>query len=487
MARPLTAGLLVALLAGCATTLAPSYQQPAAPVATQWPSEAPDMALQDIHWQSLFADPELRRIVQLALDNNRDLRVASLNIEKAHAQYRIQRSQLLPQVGASVAGNSGRTPASVSTTGTDVVGHAYSAGFGVSAWELDLFGRLRSLKDQALQQYLATEATQHAARLGLIAGVADAYLNLAADGEQLALARQTLLSREEAHNLQRALREAGNASDLTLRQTEAELEAARDQVLVLESTVATDRNALELLVGAPLPVDLRPDAPLEAMLAQQEIPAGLPSDLLQRRPDILAAEHALIAANANIGAARASFFPSISLTGSVGRASDSLSSLFDGGNRAWSFAPQINLPIFSGGRLRASLKVAKVEREIAVADYERSIQSAFREVADALAVRASLAGRLRAQQAQVEAAKSAYTMVQTRYDNGVSSYLEVLDAQRTLFAAQQQWIGTRMARQANLVALYKALGGDWSGSNNSDNNESVTQSSPDALEAPLAP
>jgi multidrug efflux system outer membrane protein len=210
------------------------------------------------------------------------------------------------------------------------------------------------------------------------------------------------------------------------------------------------------------------------MLAVQDLPAGLPSDLLQRRPDILAAEHALIAAHANIGAARAAFFPRISLTGGIGRASDSLSDLFDGGNRAWSFLPQISIPIFTGGRLSANLKVAEVERDIAVANYERSIQSAFREVADALAVRARLEGRLTAQQRQVEAARAAYGLVRQRYDNGVSSYLEVLDAQRTLYAAQQNWIATRLARQANLVTLYKALGGDWSSRPNIEGRAAVS-------------
>lgn len=453
-----------AILSGCVTTMAPHYEQPSAPIPALWPESAgvaAEMAT-DIPWQSLFADPRLRQVVQLALDNNRDLRVAVLNIEKARALYGIQRSALFPEVGAGLSGNSGRTPASVSPTGTAIVSHVYSANLGITAYELDLFGRVRSLKDQALQQYLATEEAQRATRIGLVAEVAGAYLGLAADTEQLGLARDTLRSRQEAYDLQRQLREIGNVSELALRQAEAELEAARDLALVLESTVATNRNALHLLVGTPLSAELRPDAPLEAMLAVQELPAGLPSELLQRRPDILAAEHALIAAHANIGAARAAFFPRITLTGGIGRTSDSLSDLFDGGNRAWSFLPQISIPIFTGGRLSANLKVAEVERDIAVANYERSIQAAFREVADALAVRARLDGRLTAQQRQVDAASAAYTLVRQRYDSGVSSYLEVLDAQRTLYATQQNRIATRFARQANLVTLYKSLGGDWS-------------------------
>jgi multidrug efflux system outer membrane protein len=448
--------------------MAPRYEQPAAPIPAQWPDLAGGAAEKaiDIPWQSLFADPRLRQVVQLALDNNRDLRVATLNIEKARAQYGIQRSALFPEVGAGVSGNSGRTPASVSPTGAAVVSHVYSANLGITAYELDLFGRVRSLNDQALQHYLATGEARRAVRIGLIAEVAGAYLRLAADTEQLTLARDTLRTRQEAYDLQRQLREIGNASELALHQAEGEREAARDQSLALESTVATDRNALELLAGTKLSAELRPDVPLEVMLAVQDLPAGLPSDLLQRRPDLLTAEHALIAAHANIGAARAAFFPRITLTGGIGRASDSLSELFDGANRAWSFLPQISVPIFTGGRLTANLKVAKVERDIAVANYERSIQNAFREVADALAVRARLDGRLTAQQRQVEAASAAYTLVRQRYDNGVSSYLEVLDAQRTLHAAQQNWIAIRLARQANLVTLYKALGGDWSSRSN---------------------
>lgn len=451
-----------ALLTGCIGSMAPRYEQPAAPISMQWPKSTEGVTEKpiDIPWQTLFAYPRLRQVLQLALDNNRDLRVAALNIEKARAQYGIQRAALFPEVSAGVGGNSGRTPASVSPTGATVVNHVYGANLGITAYELDLFGRVRSLNEQALQQYLATEEAQRAARIGLIAEVAGTYLNLAADIERLTLARDTLSSRQKAYDLQCQLREAGSTSDLTLRQAEAEQEAAQDLVLALESTVATDRNALELLVGTPLPVELHPDAPLESMLAIQDLPAGLPSDLLQRRPDILAAEHVLIGAHANIGAARAAFFPRITLTGGFGRASDSLSDLFDGANRAWSFLPQISIPIFTGGRLSANLKVSEVDRDIALARYERSIQAAFREVADSLDVRARLDGRLIAQQRQVNAAEAAYTLVKQRYDNGVSSYLEVLDAQRTLHAAQQNWIVVRQAKQANLVTLYKALGGD---------------------------
>jgi multidrug efflux system outer membrane protein len=476
---PLAATLLLAGLAGCGT-LAPDYQRPAAPVAVQWPMAPEPAGPADnaaISWQSLFADAELRRIVQLALDNNRDLRVAALNIEKARAQYGIQRAALLPELNAGASNTSARTPAPVSSTGTSVVSHAYTADLGLSAWELDLFGRLRNLEDQALQQYLATEETHRAVRLSLIAEVSTAYMTLAAGNEQLALARSTLRSRQDAYALQRRLFDEGDATELTVRQAQSEMEAARDQALALESTVATDRNALELLAGTPLPADLRP-APLDSLLSMRNVPAGMPSDLLQRRPDILSAEHTLIGANANIGAARAAFFPRITLTGSFGLASDSLSSLFEGGNRAWSFAPQLTLPIFNGGRLAANLNMAKTDRDIAVANYERSIQSAFREVADTLAVRAKLDDRLSAQQRRVEALRRAYDLAQMRYDNGVSSYLEVLDAQRTLLAAQQNWIDTRLALQTNLVSLYKTTGGDWSAAASASMNTASLDAAP---------
>lgn len=454
---------IASLVSGCVSTMAPRYEQAAAPIPISWP-ESPGISTEPgavIRWQSLFADPRLSRIVQLALDNNRDLRMSALNIERARAQYGIQRSVQFPEVDVGISGSSGRTPASVSSTGTSNVSHIYSANLGITAYELDLFGRLRSLTDQALQQYLVTAEVRRAARTSLIAEVAGAYLNLTGDQEQLALARETLRSREGAYALQRKLHEVGSASELALHQADAEVEAARDQLLVLESKVATDRNVLELLVGTPLPAELHPEVPLESMLAVQDLPPGLPSELLQKRSDILAAEHALIAAHANIGAARAAFFPRITLIGGFGQASASLSDLFDGNNHTWSLLPQISVPIFTGGRLTANLQVAEVERNLAVLGYERSIQSAFREVADALAVRARLDGRLKAQQRQVQSVQASYMLVQQRYKAGVSSYLEVLDAQRTLYVTQQGWITTRLAKQVNLMTLYKVLGGDW--------------------------
>lgn len=466
---PPALALLAALLGGC-TTLAPRYQQPDAPVSAHWPtlpaSAGGEGRAADISWQQLIADPTLREVMQLALENNRDLRIAVLNIGKSRAQYRIQRAELLPQVAVGASEAAQRTPASVSSSGVGGISRTYSADVGISSYELDLFGRVRSLKAQALQSYLATEEAQRSVHISLLAEVATSYMTLVADLERSWLADETLRSRVEALALQRERHGVGSANDLELRQAEGEMEAARFDALALSSQVEQDFNALELLVGAPLPDSLQSQEPPQfgRTLGVEAIPAGLPSDLLQHRPDILAAEHHLIAANANIGTARAAFFPSIHLTGSAGRASDDLSELFDSGGRAWSFVPQISLPIFNGGRLRANLSISKADRDIAVAEYEKAIQTAFREVADALALRGVVDVQVEAQQKRVEAASAAYTLVKLRYDNGVSGYLEVLDAQRALNAAQQTLVQTELARQASLVALYKALGGGWTGS-----------------------
>lgn len=458
---------LACVLAGC--SLAPEYRRPQAPVATQWPalpgaaSGASGTSAIDISWRDLFADPKLRDVVQLALDNNRDLRIAALNIEKAQAQYRIQRADLLPGVNISGSESAQRTPASVSYTGIGGVTRSYGLDVGISSYELDLFGRVRSLKEEALQAYLSTDATRRATHISLIAEVAGSYLALAADKDVQRLSDDTLRSRQQAYDLQRRLTDVGKSSQLELRQSEGELENARVQALSADKQLAADRNALELLLGAPLPETLLP-APgaLTGLLGVHEIPAGLPSDLLHNRPDILAAEHDLIGANTDIGAARAAFFPSISLTTTIGRASNELSSLFDHGGRSWSFAPQITLPIFSGGRLLAQLETSKVERDIAVAEYEKSIQTAFREVADALAERSVVDGQLAARRKSAAAAQASYDLVQLQYANDVASYLEVLEAQRTLYSAQQSLIQSEQARQSSVITLYKVLGGGWS-------------------------
>lgn len=457
------AGGAVLLLGGC--TMAPKYERPVAPVAadylaSQYPggetsAQGDGRAAVDIPWQDMFTDPRLRQIIQTALDNNRDLRVAALNIEKARAQYRIQRSALLPDVSATVSGTEQDQPMALFDS-------SYSLGVGISSYELDLFGRVRSLKDEALQSYLSTVESRRATHISLISEVANAYITLAADGELLKLANETLRSRQESYDIQRKRFAGGIISALVVRQAEGELEDARAGALAAESQVKMDRNALELLAGAPLSADMLPAGQtITNMLGVRDIPAGLPSELLQNRPDILAAEHALMGANANIGAARAAFFPSISLTGSIGRASTALDKLFDSGNSAWSFSPQINLPIFNGGRLQANLDVSKVNRDIAVAEYERAIQTAFREVSDALAQRGVMDARLVAQRRRQDAVLESQRLVEKRYGEKVAGYYEVLDAQRTAYLAQQSLIQTELMRQTNLITLYKVLGGGW--------------------------
>ncbi|WP_421886487.1 AdeC/AdeK/OprM family multidrug efflux complex outer membrane factor [Methylibium sp.] len=464
--------LATAALAGC-MNLAPTYERPAAPVATEWPqgeaygepAGAGSVAASDLAWREVFVDAPLQRTIELALSNNRNLRVAALNIEQARAQYQVQRADLFPTVAASGEAVHQRTPADLSQAGRAVTSHTYSAGIGFSTYELDLFGRVRNLNEQALQQFFATEEARRSTQISLVAEVANVYLTATADGELLRLARDTLASQESSYKLAQRSHELGVASALDLRQAQTSVEVARADVARYTRALAQDLNALALLVGAPLPADVRPGGvqpeDLQWIDRLAELPAGLPSDVLQRRPDVLQAERQLQAANATIGAARAAFFPRISLTASAGVASSSLSDLFQGSARTWSFVPQVSLPIFDAGRNRANLEVTKTQRDIALAQYELAIQSAFREVADALAARGTFDEQLAAQQALVDATGETYRLSQARYRSGVDSYLAVLDAQRSLYAAQQSLITLRLSRSANLVTLYKVLGGGW--------------------------
>lgn len=452
---------------GCATlepavpAAEPSIQGewPLPPTTDAMPAPAADAAAAaaaaaaDIGWRDFFVDPNIEELVARSLDNNRNLRVAVLNVERARAQYRIQRADRLPSLGAN---------ATLERTGGDIpVNSTYNAGIGIAEFELDLFGRVRSLSDAALQRYFAREETRRSAQLSLIAEVANVYLTLAADQELLRVAQATLKTYEESYALTGKRHELGAVSALDVNQARIQVEAARADAARFAGQVVQDSNALNLLVGAPVESALLPTGVDDQVTGLAALPAGLPSEVLLRRPDVLAAEHQLLATNANIGAARAAFFPSISLTGSVGSASDQLSSLFGSSNKLWSFIPQINLPIFQGGRLRANLDVARADRDIALAQYEKSIQSGFREVADALALTATLARQLQAQQALVDAATRAEALSRARYEAGRDSYLVQLDAQRTLYAAQQGLIATRLAEQANRVTLYKVLGGGW--------------------------
>lgn len=458
---------LAAALAGC--SLMPTHEQPALPVPAQFPdaqAAAPaGTPAAELGWREMFADARLQRLIELALAHNRDLRVATLNIEKARALYRIQEASLLPTVNASASGGGSRTAADQTGTGQAAVSHPSSLSVGFASYELDLFGRVRSLNEQALQNYQGQQQARRSAQISLVAEVSAAYLNLAADQDRLALAEQTLRSQRESYALTERRAQVGMASALTLKQAQTSVESARVDVSTYTTQVAQDRNALALLVGTELPAELLPQG-LDALLGQlfggrNSLPAGLPSELLQRRPDLLQSEAQLRAANANIGAARAAFFPRIGLTASAGYSSLQLDQLFKSGHGVWSFIPTISLPIFDGGANRANLAGAQADRDIALAQYEKSIQTAFREVADALAVQAGVGERLQAQSALSEASDASLQLSEARYQRGVDSYLQVLDAQRSAYAARQGLIGVRLSQASNLVTLYKVLGGGW--------------------------
>lgn len=469
---PLLAISAALLAAGC--SMAPKYERPAAPIATDWPglrlskslASAPPAAsasvqtvsAADIEWQSFFSDAKLRLLIDAALNNNRDLRIAVLNIEQARAQFQIRRADQFPTIGAAATGS--RQPA----TGGNIAS-VYTAGLALTSYEIDFFGRVASLKDAALAQYLATEEGRKTTQISLIATVANTYLALLADEELLAITEQTLATREESFKLSQLRFDNGITSELDLRQAESLAEAARISLAQLQRQRALDQNLMTLLVGQPLTADLAVALPAGQALADAplmvDVPAGLPSDLLTKRPDIRQAEQQLLAANANIGAARAAFFPRISLTASTGSVSTSLSGLFESGSYGWTLAPQLFLPLFDAGRNRAGLDSANVNRDIAVAQYEKAIQTAFREVADALAGRATLGEQLRAQQAQANAEGVRFKLSDLRYQNGIANQLDLLDAQRSLFAAQQAVVQTRLLQLQNQVTLYKTLGGGW--------------------------
>lgn len=462
MFRSLTL-ILLASTAVSACTLAPKYERPVLPVAQTWSTPTPEPAASvtaaDLDWRQVLVDPRLQGVVDLALKQNRDLRVAVLNIEKARAQYGVQRSALFPGVNGTISEQRSHTPAATSQTGQALEIEAYSATIGFTAYELDLFGRVRSLNAQALQSFFATQETSRSVRISLIAETANAWLTLAADQERLALARDTLTTREDTLRLTQQQVDGGVGSLATLRNAQVQAETARSDVAVYTAQVAQDLNALTLLAGADVPANLLPSRDLASAQILADLPAGVPSDVLARRPDVLAAEHQLRGANANIGAARAAFFPRISLTGSLGSSSGELDGLFKSGTKTWSFTPQISLPIFAGGANVANLNVSKANRDIAVATYEKTVQTAFREVSDALAVRATVADRLAAQERLVVAATDSQRLSQQRRDAGLDSALTLLDSQRTLYSAQQGLITARLARATNLVTLYKTLGG----------------------------
>ena len=467
MKRNLFSLLLFIVLAATGCTLAPDYQRPAAPVDAAWPEGAPRLkdaqpaadAVADLPWQAFFTHKGLQQVIETALANNRDLRLAALNVQRARSLYGIQRASLLPSVDATASSAHSRVPADLSSSGKVAKPEEYRVDFGTSAWEIDFFGRVQSLRDQALEEYLATEEARRSAQTALVSTVANAYLALAADREQLELARSTLTVQEETLRLIRRRFETGLASQLDLRLAQTQVDGARDEIARLAQRVAEDRNALNLLSGAGSPVAdaLLPENLSGAQLLQQ-VSAGLPSDVLLDRPDVLAEEHRLKAANANIGAARAAFFPRIVLTARAGTASGELSRLFNSGQGTWAFAPSISLPIFDS-RTWSAYDLTQVEKEIALARYEKAIQTAFREVADALAACGSLQSRLEANRSRVESLAEAHRLSMVRYDKGIDSYLGVLDAQRSLYAARQGMIAVRLADLASRVRLYAVLGG----------------------------
>ncbi|HZJ94114.1 MAG TPA: efflux transporter outer membrane subunit [Thiopseudomonas sp.] len=460
MKRTALATALLVAMTGC--SLVPNYQQPSAPVAEQWNhlDQLSSAALPD--WRQFFQDPVLQELIETALINNRDMRIAALNVDAFRAQYRIERSAQFPSVDAAGGANRQRIPGNMNPAGNNsTINSQYSANLGVTAWELDFFGRLGSLRDQALESYFASEQAQRSTQLSLIASVATAWLTLQADQEALQLVRNTLATYEDSLRLVERSYAAGVASLLEVQQARTATNSARISLAQFERQSVQSRNALNLLLGGEAPVDTLTAVPLSSFKFA-ELPVGLPADLLQRRPDILQAEHQLKAANANIGAARAAFFPSISLTASAGSLSPDLSGLFDSGSGSWLFQPSINLPIFNAGRLRANLDYSEIQKDIHVARYEKTIQTAFQEVADGLIERITYKQQLAAHDELVKSSEEYYALADRRFNEGIDSQLTRLDAQRLLFDAQQQRISTQFAQLASEINLYKALGGGYS-------------------------
>jgi multidrug efflux system outer membrane protein len=450
--------------AGC--TMAPKYTRPQAPVPAGWPTGTAYQAIQpatnapdarQLRWREFFTDEKLQQVIATALTNNRDLRVAALNVQMARAQYGIQRAELLPTVNVTGTMSKQRIPANVEGFPEPLTIKSDSVNLGVASWEIDFFGRIRSLKDQALAEYLATEQGRRSAQILLVSSVANAYLTLAADRESLAVAENTLSAQQGTFNMIHRRHELGLAADLDVQRAQTQVDGARRDIASFQQLIAQDENALNLLAGSPAPDNLLP-AELGSVAPLQEISAGLPSEVLLRRPDVLQAEDLLKAANADIGAARAAFFPQISLTAALGTASSDLSGLFKSGTTAWSYAPQIVMPVFDA-RTWSANKATKVQREIALTQYEKAIQSAFKEVADALAIRGTVDQQVEAQQSMVHAVAETYRLSNSRYNMGIDSYLSVLDAQRSLYAAQQGLVTLHLAKLANQVRFYAALGG----------------------------
>lgn len=455
---------LLLAVGACGCTMIPRYQRPEPPVPAAWPSAAAPgssatnaPAAADVDWREVVTDERLRQVIERALSRSRDLRLAVLAVERARALYGIQRAELLPALNLTAVGSKSGTARSFGADEQAASSEHYAVNLGIASWEIDFFGRIRSLKRRALEQFLATEQARRGARIALISSVASAYFTLAADRETLALARTTLEAHRSSYELIKRGYDLGLVPETDLQRVLTQVEAARSDVARFTQRVAQDGNALALLVGEPVPEDLLPAA-LADVAAPREVQPGIPSDVLLRRPDVLQAESLLRAANADIGAARAAFFPRIALTAAWGTTSSELSGLFAAGSDTWSIAPSAVLPVLDA-RVWSARRAAGVSYEIAATRYEQTLQIAFREVADVLAVQATIDEQVAAQEALVASTDRTYQLSRARYDRGIDSYLNVLDAQRSLYAAQQVLVSSRFVKLANRIQLYGALGG----------------------------
>ncbi|QAA93476.1 efflux transporter outer membrane subunit [Pollutimonas thiosulfatoxidans] len=467
--------LISLALAGC--SLAPKYERPDAPVPAQYPDQnavqntgansasavAPDVAASsDLGWSEFFRDPQLQALIRIALANNRDMRIAVQRVEEARAMYGVADSDRYPTIGAGVNAQMTRNPENMRMSpDAPSVSRFYQAGLGMTAFELDFFGRVRNLSEAAFQQYLATAQARRTVHINLVSLVAEAYFRLRTAQQLDGLMESTLLSRQNTYDLVKARFDVGVASSLDLAQAKSQLDTVRADRAAIIRVQAQAKNAMQLLLGAEAPADLPQPAVFGRDQILAAIPVGLPSDLLERRPDIIGAENALLASNANIGAARAAFFPNISITGLLGFASPQLGGLFGSGQRYWQFSPQLQVPIFTGGGIRSNLDVAEARKNIAVAEYEKTVQTAFREVADALAGEATYSGELDALRDLEASAAETLRLAQLRYETGIDSFLQVQNAEVNLYTAQRAFLQTGMESLMNRVELYKALGGGW--------------------------
>jgi multidrug efflux system outer membrane protein len=461
----------VTLMILSACQLAPEQNKLALPVPDAYASGTNQAQVSPLKWQQFFNDKKLQALITQSLEHNKDLQIAVLNVQRVRGLYQIEDSALYPSLDFNGSGTRQRLPASLSSGSDATISSQYSATVGITSYELDIWGKVRNQSTQALQTLYSTELSQYSTQVSLVAELANAWLNYAADQQLLALAQETLTSQQSSLSLTQKSFDLGAASKITLEQLKSTVATAKVDIATYKRLLKRDKNALDLLVGQSVANDLLPDKALHSLLSLPEVPVGLPSDLLTQRPDIKAAEHKLLAANANIGIARAAFYPSISLTANAGSASNDLSDLFNSGSGTWSFVPSVNLPIFNMGRNSANLDVAKAEQEIAVATYQQKIQQAFREVADALADREGYQEQLVALDMLLKSRQSTFDLSQARYDNGVDSYLQVLDAQRTWYSAQQQNIVGQQALLASQISLYKVVGGGWQQSTDTNQPE----------------